>query len=69
MLLSPRLAPNRAMSTHPGAIPGTFPPPCALPLFAYGVQAGFPSPPRPGDLIWAEVDGQPLLRELGILGC
>ena len=114
MLLNPNLAPNRAMSNHPGAIPGPLPPPCALPLFAHTVPAGFPSPaeedaecaldiniylvsdpaatrfvtvpdaalhhrgiragdllavhlglpPRPGDLVWAEVDGQPLLREL-----
>ncbi len=114
MLLNPNLAPNRAMSNHPGAIPGPPPPPCALPLFAYTVQAGFPSPaeeyaegtldlnrylvpdpaatrfvtmpdealhhrgiragdllavhlglpPKAGDLVWAEVDGQPLLREL-----
>ena len=114
MLLNPNLAPNRAMSNHPGAIPGPPPPPCALPLFAYTVQAGFPSPaeeyaegtldlnrylvpdpaatrfvtmpdealhhrgiragdllavhlglpPKAGDLVWAEVEGQPLLREL-----
>ena len=114
MLLNASLAPNRAMSNHPGAAPGPLPPPCALPLFAHKVPAGFPSPaeeyaectldlnrylvpdpaatrfvtvpdgalhhrgiregdllavhlglpPRPGDLVWAEVEGQPLLREL-----
>ena len=114
MLLNASLAPNRAMSNLLGNTPGTPPPPCALPLFAHKVPAGFPSPaeeyaectldlnrylvpdpaatrfvtvpdkalhhrgiragdllavhlglpPRPGDLVWAEVDGQPLLREL-----
>jgi len=114
MLLNPGLAPNRAMSNLPGAPPGPLPPPCALPIFAHKVPAGFPSPadehaectldlnrylvsdpaatrfvtvpdgalhhrgiregdllavhlglpPRPGDLVWAEVEGQPLLREL-----
>ena len=114
MLLNPSLAPNRAMSNHPGAAPGPLPPPCALPLFAHKVPAGFPSPaeeyaectldlnrylvpdpaatrfvtvpdgalhhrgiragdllavhlglpPKAGDLVWAEFDGESLLREL-----
>ena len=114
MLLNASLAPNGARSNLLGNDPGPLPPPCALPLFAHTVPAGFPSPaeeyaectldlnrylvsdpaatrfvtvpdgalhhrgiregdllavhlglpPRPGDLVWAEVDGQPLLREL-----
>ena len=44
MLLNPNLAPKGAQTNHPGAAPGLLPPPCALPLFAHTVQAGFPSP-------------------------
>ena len=44
MLLDASLAPNRAMSNRPGAAPGPLPPPCALPLFAHTIPAGFPSP-------------------------
>ena len=114
MLLNASLALNRARSNHADDALESLPPPCALPLFAHTVQAGFPSPaeeyaegtldlnrylipdpaatrfvtvpdealhhrgiregdllavhlglpPRPGDLVWAEVEGQPLLREL-----
>ena len=44
MLLNLSLAPYGARSNHPGAAPGTPPPPCALPLFPHKVPAGFPSP-------------------------